>query len=917
MEKPLDESFMEIVTHVLTNEQHLDDTRKETVRSNIDAAKKASNTTEGNLAGFDSNGELVDSGIGKDTVIQGVYRQIEGQAPEELPIDENGKVTVEIPAGVDVSGKADKVSDAVGGNFAGLDNEGNLADSGYNESDFATSAQGEKADTAYQKPGNGIPKSDLASDVQDSLGKADTALQEHQDISGKADKVTGANSEDFAGLDANGNLVDSGKKASDFASASAVQSVKMKDDLGGELNNGTKVIIPEASTTSLGVMSADDKRKLNGIEVGANKYIHPSHDQYALGMYKVTVDTEGHVCSAVAIQKEDITVLGIPAQDTTYQFADGYDEASNIGATVATVQNAVSNAIDALDVTVASPDTPDAHFVIQLVEENGLLTGITVLTDNTVTASQVNTAIAEALANYGGFQVVDLTTGDNPHPDVTNPSEKYIYLTKDSQSSARDPYTEWIYIKGDESADPPTQSHWEVIGETSVDLSNYIQKLSNATTGNLVKVKADGSIEDAGAKVSDFATAAQGAKAESSVQSVTVNNGTEITPDGNGKVNLPLASTTDPGAMSASDKSKLDGINNYIESATVAGRTMTLTPKSGPAVTFNDTGDINVIEKISVNGIQQTVTNKGVDITIPAAAHNAKITLKVGGAATGDTTPVAGDFTVDQTDNKDITIPVAVSASGNDPAKPGVMSSDDKTKLDGIPEIPSTGTPGQVLTKTQNGVTWSDPESATLPVATESDSVLYTAEPNGEASWVQMEKTVYGSIMTDEEGTPILDEEGKTIQDEDAVTLWTGFNGKGFGADRAVADENGNNIVATYATKADVAEVVSKIGSIADGGTLTDGATINVANNAVSRLTTEQSALALNVNLGLGEIANFAVEITTSVNATLTVTSTIGNTVTTLHPSVAGGTSLESNKIYQVTCVGSCWTVAEFADTSI
>lgn len=37
----------------------------------------------------------------------------------------------------------------------------------------------------YSKPSNGIPKSDLASAVQISLGKADTALQSHQDISGK------------------------------------------------------------------------------------------------------------------------------------------------------------------------------------------------------------------------------------------------------------------------------------------------------------------------------------------------------------------------------------------------------------------------------------------------------------------------------------------------------------------------------------------------------------------------------------------------------------------------------------------------------------------------------------------------------------------------------------------------------------
>ena len=56
----------------------------------------------------------------------------------------------------------------------------------------------------YSKPADGIPKSDLAAAVQTSLGKADTALQEHQSLaayrtataqdvidSGKVDKVTG------------------------------------------------------------------------------------------------------------------------------------------------------------------------------------------------------------------------------------------------------------------------------------------------------------------------------------------------------------------------------------------------------------------------------------------------------------------------------------------------------------------------------------------------------------------------------------------------------------------------------------------------------------------------------------------------------------------------------------------------------
>lgn len=42
---------------------------------------------------------------------------------------------------------------------------------------------------SYSKPSGGIPKTDLASAVQTSLGLADSALQSHQDISGKADKI--------------------------------------------------------------------------------------------------------------------------------------------------------------------------------------------------------------------------------------------------------------------------------------------------------------------------------------------------------------------------------------------------------------------------------------------------------------------------------------------------------------------------------------------------------------------------------------------------------------------------------------------------------------------------------------------------------------------------------------------------------
>ena len=64
-----------------------------------------------------------------------------------------------------------------------------------------------------------------------------------------------------------------------------------------------------------------DKTKLDGIAEGANNYTHPSHTAAASGFYKVTVDELGHVTAVTAVTKEDITGLGIPGQDTTYQKA--------------------------------------------------------------------------------------------------------------------------------------------------------------------------------------------------------------------------------------------------------------------------------------------------------------------------------------------------------------------------------------------------------------------------------------------------------------------------------------------------------------------------------------------------------------------------------------------------------------------
>lgn len=79
-----------------------------------------------------------------------------------------------------------------------LNGNKSLQDLGINEvTEQTVSGWGFTKNTGtYNKPSGGIPKTDLENSVQTSLGKADTALQIHQDISGKLNtsQVKNANS---------------------------------------------------------------------------------------------------------------------------------------------------------------------------------------------------------------------------------------------------------------------------------------------------------------------------------------------------------------------------------------------------------------------------------------------------------------------------------------------------------------------------------------------------------------------------------------------------------------------------------------------------------------------------------------------------------------------------------------------------
>ena len=121
-----------------------------------------------------------------------------------------------------------------------------------------------------------------------------------------------------------------------------------------------------ATTSAEGLMSAADKTKLDGVTAGANKYTHPSYTARASGLYKVTVDSTGHVSAVAAVDKSDITALGVPAQDTTYTHPSYTARASGLYKVTVDSTGHVSAvaAVDKSDITalgVPAQDTTYTH----------------------------------------------------------------------------------------------------------------------------------------------------------------------------------------------------------------------------------------------------------------------------------------------------------------------------------------------------------------------------------------------------------------------------------------------------------------------------------------------------------------------------------------------------------------------------
>lgn len=200
---------------------------------------------------------------------------------------------------------------------------------------------------------------------------------------------------------------------------------------------------------ALGETSSTAYRGDRGAEAYAHAAAHGS--AFASGLYKVTTNAEGHVTGATAVAKGDITALGIPAQDTTYDAAtqsanglmaaadkaklDGIEAGAQVNpATYASSKSAAGPADKAVSIPFAKVDSTSTatEFTATVPGITELRDGVCVILYNGVVTSEsgftININGLGAKPSYNNMAMGNPVTPTSPTRDTTIFNINYAFL---------------------------------------------------------------------------------------------------------------------------------------------------------------------------------------------------------------------------------------------------------------------------------------------------------------------------------------------------------------------------------------------------------------------------------------------------------------------------------------------------------
>lgn len=205
------------------------------------------------------------------------------------------------------------------------------------ESDLTTAISTEKGriDTF-------LASADVSETAIDTLKEIQDYINTHGEAAATMTNNIGKNASDIEALQstvgASGDsstglfkaIEDAETSAKTYADDNFIKKTSIADDLTtdssdkvlsakqGKALSDNKVDKEDGKGLSTNDYTTVEKNKLAAIAEGANNYTHPTYPAQSSGLYKITVDSTGHISAVTLATKEDIVVLGIPAQDTVY-----------------------------------------------------------------------------------------------------------------------------------------------------------------------------------------------------------------------------------------------------------------------------------------------------------------------------------------------------------------------------------------------------------------------------------------------------------------------------------------------------------------------------------------------------------------------------------------------------------------------
>lgn len=334
--------------------------------------------------------------------------------------------------------------------------------------------------------------------------------------------------------------------------------------------------------------------------------------------------------------------------------------------------------------------------------------------------------------------------------------------------------------------------------DTQAALDNKADKVTGGSTGNLVKLDANGNIADSGIASSDVSDAVS-KKHEHSNISVLDNTTASYTIAEKNKL---------AGIEASAQVNKIEHVKLHNIELTISDKTVNIPVETTLANTSNPIASSVVYSK--VDELNTAITGITDEYVKNASVNDNTLTITKHDSVDGDTTfTFQGDvnkiekvkignseLSIDPTD-KSVTIPYANAPSQSYNGSDGVLTPQGKQWLDNA--IQGVLVNGTELNRDANGkvdVVIND----VLPTVDDDDLILSgNQSENTPISWKKIVKDYVGDRVSDTSGDQILDEQNDPVFDENAVQLWVSYKDTEFGARRAYEDHTGANIHDTIA----------------------------------------------------------------------------------------------------------------------